>query len=148
MIHQAAGMTIEIINHIKEIKRVHQALDRYLLEQSLGEYDRKKVSIAVDEILSNIISYAYEDKGRHTIRVNLDCTEDRLTLEFLDDGKQFDPIEFIRNQGERSAEDMDRVGGLGLKLVGRLMNRLAYLREGNQNKLTLVLNYSKNYIDS
>lgn len=141
-------MTIEIANHIKEIKRVHQALDHYLREQSLGEYDRKKVSIAVDEILSNIISYAYDDKGRHVIRVNLDCAEDQLTLEFLDDGKQFDPIEFIRNQGERSAEDLDRVGGLGLKLVGRLMNRLAYLREGGQNKLTLVLNYSKNYIDS
>lgn len=123
-------------------------MDRYLRGQSLGEYDRKKVSIAVDEILSNIISYAYDDKGRHIIRVNLDCAEDQLTLEFMDDGKQFDPIEFIRTQGERSAEDMDRVGGLGLKLVGRLMNRLAYQREGDQNKLTLVLNYSKNYIDS
>ena len=141
-------MTIEIANHIKEIKRVHQTMDRYLRGQSLGEYDRKKVSIAVDEILSNIISYAYDDKGRHIIRVNLDCAEDQLTLEFMDDGKQFDPIEFIRTQGERSAEDMDRVGGLGLKLVGRLMNRLAYQREGDQNKLTLVLNYSKNYIDS
>lgn len=141
-------MTIEIANHIKEIRKVHQTMDRYLREQSLGEYDRKKVSIAVDEILSNIISYAYDDKGRHIIRVNLDCAEDQLTLEFMDDGKQFDPIEFIRTQGERSAEDMDRVGGLGLKLVGRLMNRLAYQREGDQNKLTLVLNYSKNYIDS
>lgn len=141
-------MTIEIANHIKEIQKVHQAVDRYLREQALGEYDRKKVSIAVDEILSNIISYAYDDRSRHIIRVKLDCAEDRLTLEFMDDGKQFDPIEFIRTQGERSAEDMDRVGGLGLKLVGRLMNRLAYLREGGQNKLTLVLNYSKNYIDS
>ena len=141
-------MTIEIANHIKEIRKVHQTMDRYLREQSLGEYDRKKVSIAVDEILSNIISYAYDDKGRHIIRVNLDCAEDQLTLEFMDDGKQFDPTEFIRTQGERSAEDMDRVGGLGLKLVGRLMNRLAYQREGDLNKLTLVLNYSKNYIDS
>ncbi len=141
-------MTIEIANHIKEIRKVHQTMDRYLREQSLGEYDRKKVSIAVDEILSNIISYAYDDKGRHIIRVNLDCAEDQLTLEFMDDGKQFDPTEFIRTQGERSAEDMDRVGGLGLKLVGRLMNRLAYQREGDLNKLTLVLNYSKNYIDT
>ena len=148
MIHQPAGMTIEIANHIKEIRKVHQTMARYLREQSLGEYDRKKVSIAVDEILSNIISYAYDDKGRHIIRVNLDCAEDQLTLEFMDDGKQFDPTEFIRTQGERSAEDMDRVGGLGLKLVGRLMNRLAYQREGDLNKLTLVLNYSKNYIDS
>lgn len=148
MIQQTKGMTIEITNQIKEINRVHRSLDRYLREKSLGEYDRKKVSIAVDEILSNIISYAYQDRGRHLIRINLECTEDKLILEFLDDGKPFDPIEFIRNTEGRSAEDLDRIGGLGLKLVGRLMDRLDYLRQGNQNKLTLELNYSKNYIDS
>ena len=90
-------MTLEIPNQLKEIENVQARLRDFLKDLPLDDYDRKKIFIAVDEILSNIISYGYEDNARHTIHIRFDATKTGMNMEFIDDGIYFDPIHFVHH---------------------------------------------------
>lgn len=140
-------MTLEITNRIKEIERVHFQLREYCRNLPLTDYELKKINIAVDEILSNIISYGYDDHDGHTIFLKFESSEDELVMEFVDDGKFFDPTNFVQHHLPRTRPDDDQNGGLGLHLVHRLMNRMHYERMGNQNKLILNLKFANKALD-
>jgi anti-sigma regulatory factor (Ser/Thr protein kinase) len=73
-------MTLEIANQLKEIENVQARLSDYLKELPLDDYDRKKVFIAVDEILSNIINYGYIDNKPHTIHIRFENTETGMNI--------------------------------------------------------------------
>ncbi|MDZ4709105.1 MAG: ATP-binding protein [Saprospiraceae bacterium] len=137
-------MTLEIANQLREIEKVQIQLVDYLKELPLDDYDRKKIFIAVDEILSNIINYGYDDNERHTIQIRFDATETGMNMEFIDDGKYFDPIHFVRHHLPKVQLDDEKSGGLGLHLVHRLMNQMQYNRVDDKNRLILGLNYTNN----
>ena len=88
-------MHIMLTNQIKEIEKVHSTLNEYFWKMSIGDYDRKKLFIVVDEILSNIIYYGFEDEQEHIISLHVAPTAEGIELEFTDDGKYFDPLDFI-----------------------------------------------------
>jgi len=140
-------MTIEISNHIKEIERVLGILNEYCNQYPMNVYDRKKVSIVVDEILSNIITYGYDDSLQHSIIIEFESYPDAFRMEFTDDGRFFDPIHFIDQQQESFRIDENKIGGLGLRLVHRLMNQMSYTRSEDKNKLKLSLYYAKIILD-
>lgn len=78
-------MLITIINNIQEISLVHETLLTYMAKLPLDSEDQK-ISIAVDEILSNIIFYGFEDHLEHHITLQLKHSEGNIDLEFVDDG--------------------------------------------------------------
>ncbi|MBK7373346.1 MAG: ATP-binding protein [Saprospiraceae bacterium] len=132
-------MLITIINNIQEISLVHETLLTYMAKLPLDSEDQKKISIAVDEILSNIIFYGFEDHLEHHITLQLKHSEGNIDLEFVDDGIHFDPLEFIHMR--QSLPKTDKAGGLGLDIVAKLMHQLHYRRIENKNILTLNMKY-------
>jgi anti-sigma regulatory factor (Ser/Thr protein kinase) len=140
-------MTLEIANQLQEIENVQARLSDYLKDLPLDDYDRKKIFIAVDEILSNIINYGFIDNKYHSIHIRFDNTETGINIEFIDDGIYFDPIHFVHHQLPKIQLDDEKSGGLGLHLVYRLMNHMQYDRIENRNKLIVGLKYSDNKID-
>ncbi len=111
---------------------------------------RNQISIAVDEIFSNIARYAYHpDVGGATVRISVD---DDITIEFEDSGIAYDPLSAEKpditlpaEERALSAEKPDitlpaeerEVGGLGLLMVKNLMDSVEYRRAGNKNILTI-----------
>lgn len=140
-------MTLKITNRIKEIEQVHFQLNDYVKALPLSDNDRKKIYITVDEILSNIISYGYEDNQPHTIEVRFETSERDLIMEFIDDGKYFDPVYFIHHNVPKIHPDGDQNGGLGLHLVYRLMHQMHYDRQDNLNKLRISLKLADNVLE-
>lgn len=91
------------------------------------------VMSAVDDILSNIVDYAYENHdGYMTIRMNLDTSS--VVLSFIDSGKQFNPL----NVDSPDLNDMERIGGLGIYLIRNLMDDVRYEYVENKNILTVI----------
>ena len=132
-------MLINLANKIEEIEIVHQKLQAYLSGKSIDEDDSKKISITADEILSNIIYYGFEDQLEHRISLQLTVTDQTIILEFIDDGKYFNPLEYIQQNNYILQED--KAGGLGLGLVYKLAKSMYYNRIENKNKLTLSIPY-------
>jgi len=99
------------------------------------------LELAVDEVVSNICSYAYvEPPGE--ILVKLLGEEDRLSVSFIDEGVPFDPLTLEEPDIKKDLFNRD-AGGLGIFLVRRVMDEVHYKNERGKNILTLVLYLSK-----
>jgi serine/threonine-protein kinase RsbW len=101
-----------------------------------------ELSLAVDEIATNIILHGYEEAGRSgVLDVHVDMGERQLTLTLEDDGEPFDP----RQSKLPENEDLDRpleerpIGGLGLYLAFQGVDEFRYERAGGRNRNIFVV---------
>lgn len=95
----------------------------------------RNFSIAVDEIFSNIINYAYSpSKGDAVIRVGI--VGNVAKLEFEDSGKKYNPLEKDDPDTTKSADERE-IGGLGIFMVKNIMDLVAYRYENGKNILTM-----------
>ena len=93
--------------------------------------------LILEELLVNIISYAYEEAGTGIIRVSANVEGSTVTLEFRDRGREFNPLE--REAPDLEADIEDRpIGGLGIFLVMELASSVTYERAGDENVLRIV----------
>jgi sigma-B regulation protein RsbU (phosphoserine phosphatase) len=90
-----------------------------------------------DELLSNIISYAYQDDLEHDIEIKWELSGDRLTMMITDDGIPFNPFGSEAPDTSLSLEERD-VGGLGVHLVKSVMDKVSYQRRIDKNVVTLT----------
>jgi anti-sigma regulatory factor (Ser/Thr protein kinase) len=95
------------------------------------------VSVALDEVLSNVIAYGYEQDAEDQISVKLCYDRGELMVEVEDGGRAFDPLQapppdLIAPLHER------KVGGLGIHLIRSLMDHVTYDRIGGKNRLRMV----------
>jgi anti-sigma regulatory factor (Ser/Thr protein kinase) len=92
--------------------------------------------MALDELLSNVISYGYQDSGEHKIRIKFSFESNILTIIIQDDGQPFDPTQIETPDLESSVEDR-KIGGLGIHIVRNMMDEFSYERIDNKNVITL-----------
>ncbi|MDD4817458.1 MAG: ATP-binding protein [Victivallaceae bacterium] len=106
-------------------------------ELELPENTRKKLLIAADEIFTNIAAYGYPGSGGTAeVEVTFNITRQLLTMKFIDAGIAYNPLEspppdLTKPLTERS------IGGLGIFMVKKLMDTVAYKRENDRNILIL-----------
>ena len=96
-----------------------------------------KVSIALEEVLINIVSYAYEDTGNIDIIYELVTDPKKeLSITIIDEGKEFDPLK----KEDPNITDLykeRKIGGLGIFMTKQIMDEVSYLRKDNKNILHL-----------
>ena len=96
-----------------------------------------KIEVALDELYTNIASYAYEP-GTGDIEIEYDFDEETrlLTIIIADSGKAFDPLAKEDPNIALPAESR-QIGGLGIFIVKKVMDETTYCRVDNKNILTL-----------
>ena len=128
---------IRIANQLAEIGKVIDLVDAFGRSHALSERVRHDMSIAVDEIISNIIHHSYRGEANHSITVRLRLVPEELHVEIVDDGAAFDPAAYDVSRPTGSVTER-ALGGLGLHLVKSLMDNVCYFRLGNDNHVTLI----------
>ena len=96
-----------------------------------------QLELAVEEAVVNICLYAYEVPPGELL-VRIEPAEPRFVVELIDEGVPFDPLAEAAPDMHAGVEDR-AIGGLGIFLVRRVMDEVAYLREGSRNVLKLVI---------
>lgn len=93
----------------------------------------KLLKVCAEEILVNIIDYS----GSEKIHVSCDFPADENTLlfEFVDDGKLYNPLEEVPEVDIDADLDERRIGGLGIYLYTKIMDKLEYHCEDGKNHL-------------
>lgn len=124
------------IEQVKEILRwVHSLVD----EKKLFPQEIKKIELAIEEAVANVIEHSYKRKGGNIDITLQDDKPDELVFIIKDAGPPFDPLvytEMIQSENLVGAEER---GGLGVLLMCRSMDHVHYQREGAYNILTLTL---------
>jgi len=92
-----------------------------------------QINVAVDEIFSNIAQYS----GADELTVTCEAEEGRITLCFADNGAAYDPTGQTDPDVSLSAEQRE-LGGLGIYMVKKMMDRVSYEYSGGCNRLTIA----------
>ena len=90
-----------------------------------------KVSIIIDELLNNYISY--EKKDDLIIKVSFDYSDNKLSLTFKNNGESFNPL--LRKDKYIENDNNLVPGGLGITMVKKLSNDVSYERKDDFNIL-------------
>lgn len=127
---------------LKNLPPMLESLRGYVKRPQFNNYEINKIQLAVEEILVNIIKYAYPDKNGN-IEINCSSKEGRgLVIEITDWGIPFDPLK-IPGANTRSGLEDRRVGGLGIFFMRKIADRVHYHREQDRNILTITI-YKRN----
>ena len=125
-------MQVLLQNRPEEKRKLVAALESLARTNGLPAVAVQAADLALEEHLTNIMNYGYEDDRVHEIAVRLEVEPDCLLVEVMDDGKPFDPLQHPKVDTSTPLENKP-VGGLGLHLIRRFMDELAYRREGGRN---------------
>jgi len=132
----ADRVSLELRNSLSEIDTLCRKLQQF--GQSLGLSNKAlfQICLAVEEIVSNTISYGYTDDAVHWIKIGISHNQGMLIIRLEDDGIPFDPLLAEEPDCECPVEER-KVGNLGIHLCKKVMDEMIYERCGNKNVLTL-----------
>ncbi|MBR6028446.1 MAG: ATP-binding protein [Clostridia bacterium] len=122
---------------LDNLYRVTEFIDRELEALDCPLRAQSQLDVAVDEIFSNICRYAYAPgTGEAAVQFAFDPETREVSLTFLDRGTPYDPLQREDPDVSLSAEERGE-GGLGVFLVKKLMDAVAYRYADGQNQLCM-----------
>jgi anti-sigma regulatory factor (Ser/Thr protein kinase) len=127
---------IALINDIVEIGRLADRVRAFGREHNLSEELVWEIRLVLEEVVTNIISYGYEDRAEHIIVVCLSNSERDVTLSVEDDARPFNLLEHPVPDLELPLEDRG-IGGMGIHLVRRIMDEITYTRAAGRNRIVM-----------
>lgn len=130
-------LAIDITNDHAQMAVVEEQFETFCEQHALSASLRQKISIVLDELLNNVISYAYPDGEEHIIEIRIAISGKRLVVTITDDGVPFNPFGSMPPNTALTMEEREE-GGLGLFLVKQMMDEHHYQRQINNNVVTLV----------
>ena len=131
-------IVVELKNNLPEIERLVHIADDFGRCHRLNAETLHNVKVALDEILTNVISYAYADGGEHSIIIRFSLEQGRLIIAVEDDGRPFNPLNAPEPDTKQLLEERP-LGGLGIHLVRKLIDELEYRRQNDRNILVMRL---------
>ena len=122
---------------IANLLEVTQFIDEWLEALDCGMKAQMQIDLAVDELFTNIASYAYAPgSGEATVRLGFDEASRMASITFIDSGIPYDPLKKPDPDITLSAEERE-IGGLGIYMVKKSMDKMEYRRDNDQNMLTI-----------
>ena len=134
-------LRVSVANDVGEIRRINYALGDFLAEEGVPGRTIHHVRLVVEELVVNVVRYAYGDKAAHKIGVDVRTEPRRVVVTVEDDGRPFNPNDAPPPQLQESLEAR-RVGGLGIHLVKKLSRELTYARENDRNRVRATIDFA------
>ena len=130
--------TFKIKNTYAELELLCAKINDIAQTSSFSEQLIFCLNVCLEEMLTNIIKYAYDDKEKHEIEVRLEIANEIITLTIIDDGHEFNPLE--AEIPDISSDIKHReVGGIGIFLTCKMANKIIYNRKDDKNVLKVLL---------
>lgn len=133
---ESRDMSMQVKNDLSEIESICRNVEEFGETHQIPPDVIFNLNLSLEEIFVNIVSYGYEDKNEHFVKISMSLVDDELIVEVEDDGRQFNPLEMPEPDLEQTLEER-AVGGLGIHLVRNLMDELDYKRTDGRNILIM-----------
>jgi serine/threonine-protein kinase RsbW len=117
---------------------LYDMLEPIMIQARLAGFDesqQKKIKLAAEEVLVNIIQHGYSCDEQGTIEILCEASfQQKIQIMITDFGVQHNPLlemPAVKLEG-------DKVGGNGIRLLRGVMDEIIYERKGGNNVLKLV----------
>ncbi|GHT90565.1 hypothetical protein FACS1894122_01160 [Alphaproteobacteria bacterium] len=131
-------MLLEVKNKIDEFDRIAENVQSFCTEHKIPEERFQSISLILDEVVTNVMNYAYPDGKEHTFTIKLEKCDKNICICITDNGVAFDPLSLADPDTESSIDER-QIGGLGIFLVKQLSENLEYTRVDDKNQLYIVV---------
>lgn len=129
-------LSISLANDLREIAAVAEQIDEFCAACNV-EHVAYAINLSVEEILTNTISYGYDDEEPHRIDIRIRMDGSVLSVEIIDDSIAFDPSTVAAPDTGAALEDR-AVGGLGLFLTNQMMDSVEFRRGDGCNIVAMT----------
>jgi anti-sigma regulatory factor (Ser/Thr protein kinase) len=116
------------------IREVLERLESFLARNPGYAPLRADLGVVLDEVLSNVVKYAYGGGSERPMVVDAIVRPTSLEIEVIDEGPAFDPLARDAPDTQQALSERP-IGGLGIHIVKELMDEVEYRREGERNHL-------------
>ena len=128
---------IKIKNQVGELEKVNQFVEEIGEELGLDMELQMNLNLVMEEMVSNVIFYAYPEGTEASIELLAESDGKELTFVLSDRGREFDPT--MKEDADVDINPIDRegLGGMGIFIVKNIMNQVTYQRLEGKNLLTM-----------
>ena len=126
-------------NNIKQISRLEGWVEGIAGEAGLDLPTTMNVNLALEEAVTNVILYAYPEGMHAPVILTADLSPTAVTFTLSDNGTPFDPTAAPEVDIDAPATERP-IGGLGIHLVRKIMDTVAYRHRDGKNILTMTKN--------
>lgn len=128
-------LTVDAV--VDSIPVITEFVDGQLEQYGCPIKAQMQIDIAIDELFSNIVHYAYHPEvGPATVRVEVVEEPLSVVITFIDQGVPYDPLAKADPDVTLSAEERE-IGGLGIYIVKKNMNEITYEYKDGRNILKI-----------
>jgi anti-sigma regulatory factor (Ser/Thr protein kinase) len=124
---------------IKSVPAMMNFVDAFI--KNLPEKAAYNVRLSCEEVILNIVSYAYPGgDGQLDMSWEDDTERGLLNVTFEDSGVPFNPLQ--KEEPDLTIPMRERkIGGLGIMMVRKLMDEVRYAYVDGKNRLTITKGY-------
>ncbi|WP_041462189.1 ATP-binding protein [Chlamydia caviae] len=133
------------------LSELHNMLDFVKETGQLNTFPKEKLlklELACEELLVNIISYAYQEApSPGKIIICCDGDKEALKVTIKDNGPSFNPLTASIDIQDQLPLDERKLGGLGIFLAKNSVDEFQYERHGDSNIVHLKIHNSGTSLD-
>ena len=129
-------MDLTLKNRPEEKQRILPLLEAFAQRHHLNRQAVTAADLSLEEHITNVMSYAYEDSLPHEILIRFDMDGQNLVIEVHDDGRPHNPLSHPPVDPTVPLEEKP-IGGLGVHLIRSVMDEVDYRRESGRNILRM-----------
>ena len=127
--------TLKVVATRENAEQVMAFIDGQLNAHNCSAKSQTQFDIAVDELFTNIASYAYGYATGEAV-IEIEFPDGFAEITFRDWGTPYNPLTRPDPDVTLPAEKRD-IGGLGIYMVKKSMDAISYRHEDGQNVLTI-----------
>jgi anti-sigma regulatory factor (Ser/Thr protein kinase) len=126
---------VSVMGYLDQIEIVGRLIEECALAAGFDNRTSYQCQLAIGEACENIIIHGYGGEGVGKIDVTVQSMPGEITVELRDNAPPFDAAQ--KPEEVNWSEEDPPIGGLGLLIIHRVMDKIEYLRQGDQNYLKL-----------
>lgn len=130
--------------NIENLKGVRDFIRKALKDHGIPDLQISELVLALDEMCSNLMIHSHQCNPDELFEINiiLKKGDPVITFEIIDDGNTFDINQFTEPDLGNLVHEK-RKGGLGIRLVKSIMDKIEYQNRSGKNvcRLTKKIQY-------
>ena len=126
------SLDLQMPNELPALAGIVQSVTDLLTQYGADSAALFAANLALEELITNIIKYGYDDQERHIIHIRAEVRDHRFELEITDDGHPFNPFEQAPPDTTLSIEER-QIGGLGIHFVRNMLDDCRHERRREKN---------------
>ena len=134
--------SITLANDVKDVPQMNDFIADIAKTLQMTKSDTMQVNLALEEVVVNVMNYAYPEGTNGDVNIAATADEHQLTLTITDSGTPFDPTQQSEVDITQPLDERP-IGGLGIHLFRNIMDDVSYQRVDDTNRLTITKRYSQ-----